>query len=460
MANHLYGYSSSSSPSPSASTLHYLDSDSTSHSHLLHHLQPYVPSTAASAAAVAAAAAAAKRTSQALYHQSILDAHNTIGQIEAWYSTSSLVKRPRVESASNLPIYPQRPGEKDCAHYMLTRTCKFGESCKFDHPIWVPEGGIPYWKEVPPLDGGESLPERVGELDCPYFLKTQRCKFGSKCKFNHPKDKLATFGDSENIQVLPERPSEPPCAFYMKTGQCKFGATCKFNHPKDIQIPSSAQDNAICEQIETGGASEDPKPALYLNTKGLPVRPGEVDCPFYLKTGSCKYGSTCRYNHPDRNAFNPPAAAIGHSLIASATPAASIYQAIDPRLTQSTLLAQSTLPMLGVAPTVYPQRPGQSECDYYMKTGECKFGDRCRFHHPIDRSASTTNETSQQAVQLTLAGLPRREGSVQCPYYMKTGTCKFGVSCKFDHPPPGEVIAMAAAQGTSRTLGQDERGEH
>ena len=42
-----------------------------------------------------------------------------------------------------------------------------------------------------------------------YFLKTQRCKFGSKCKFNHPKV------SSENADVssgLPERPSEPPCA--------------------------------------------------------------------------------------------------------------------------------------------------------------------------------------------------------------------------------------------------------
>lgn len=84
----------------------------------------------------------------ALYHPSVLGAHNTIGQSEAWFSTNSLAKRPRFESASNLPIYPQRPGEKDCAHYMLTRTCKFGDSCKFDHPIWVPEGGIPDWKEV------------------------------------------------------------------------------------------------------------------------------------------------------------------------------------------------------------------------------------------------------------------------------------------------------------------------
>lgn len=80
----------------------------------------------------------------ALYHQSLLAAHNTIG-----YSTNPLVKRPRFESTSSLlPVYPQRPGEKDCAHYMLTRTCKFGDSCKFDHPMWVPEGGIPDWKEV------------------------------------------------------------------------------------------------------------------------------------------------------------------------------------------------------------------------------------------------------------------------------------------------------------------------
>ncbi|XP_062113036.1 grpE protein homolog 2, mitochondrial-like [Humulus lupulus] len=67
---------------------------------------------------------------------------------EAWYSANALAKRFRYESASNLPIYPQRPGEKDCVHYMQTRTCKFGDSCKFDHAIWVPEGGILVWKEL------------------------------------------------------------------------------------------------------------------------------------------------------------------------------------------------------------------------------------------------------------------------------------------------------------------------
>ncbi|XP_021597348.1 zinc finger CCCH domain-containing protein 37-like isoform X1 [Manihot esculenta] len=340
---------------------------------------------------------------------------------EAWYSANSLAKRSRFESASNLPIYPQRPGEKDCAYYMLTRTCKFGDSCKFDHPIWVPEGGIPNWTEVPPVATVESLPQRLGQPDCPYFLKTHRCKYGLKCKFNHPTEKLALDGlENNDVSALPERPSEPTCAFYMKTGICKFGATCKFHHPKDIQIlsgqengnsvqtESAVQIDEITGHVNAAQASISFNPALFHNSKGLPMRLGELDCPFYLKTGSCKYGAICRYNHPDRNAINPPAAAVGHPIVATlaanlnigVVPAASIYQFMDPRLAHSTL---------GVGSTVYPQRPGQTECDYYMKTGECKFGERCKFHHPIDRSAWMAMQAQAQTVKLTLAGLPRRE---------------------------------------------------
>ncbi|KAI5674816.1 hypothetical protein M9H77_15180 [Catharanthus roseus] len=386
--------------------------------------------------------------SEALYHQNIMGACNMIGPTEAWFSTNPLAKRPRFESASHLPIYPQRPGEKDCAYYMLTRTCKFGDSCKFDHPIWVPEGGIPDWKEVPMIANGEFLPERPGVPDCPYFVKTQRCKFGSRCKFNHPKDETSPLGSMESVHVvmLPDRPSEPPCAFYMKTGKCKYGATCKFHHPKDLQIPVTAQENNSAE--EAGVADNETansffSPAVMHNSKGLPVRLGEVDCPFYLKTGSCKYGATCRYNHPDRNTINPPAASPAqHLKFGVVSPAASILQSFDSRLTQAPL-------HFGLGTTIYPQRPGEIECDFYMKTGDCKFGQRCRFHHPFDRSV-LAQEAQMQSVKLTLAGLPRREGAVHCPYYMKTGTCKYGATCKFDHPPPGEVMASSA-------VGEDEK---
>ncbi|KAK1267896.1 Zinc finger CCCH domain-containing protein 37 [Acorus gramineus] len=398
-----------------------------------------------------------RSTSDAFYHQNLLGTHSAVGQNEALYPANSLVKRPRLEVASNLPVYPQRPGEKDCAHYMMTRTCKFGDSCRFDHPIWVPEGGMPDWKEVPFIPA-DSLPENPGEPDCPYFMKTQRCKFGMRCKFNHPKDNLIMERPAD-ASVLPERPSEPICSFYSKTGKCKFGATCKFHHPKDLQPPAAEQDPESGGQIESVVNNDEKAtvnakpsktfiavpPAIFHNSKGLPIRPGETDCPFYLKTGSCKYGTSCRYNHPDRYSYPPTAASLGHAIMASTAaglsygainPAAAIMSSVDPHWTQTTM---------GLAPAIYPQRPGQAECDYYMKTGQCKFGERCKFHHPTDWMGQASNQT----VKLTLAGLPRREGVSNCPFYMKTGTCKYGASCRFDHPPPGEVIAMVAAQGAS-----------
>lgn len=41
----------------------------------------------------------------------------------------------------------------------------------------------------------------------------------------------------------------------------------------------------------------------------------------------------------------------------------------------------------------FPERPGQPVCQYYMKTGDCKFGSSCKFHHPADWIASKTDCT-------------------------------------------------------------------
>ncbi len=35
-----------------------------------------------------------------------------------------------------------------------------------------------------------------------------------------------------------------------------------------------------------------------LPPQNFPVRPNAVDCEFYVKTGKCKYGETCKFNHP------------------------------------------------------------------------------------------------------------------------------------------------------------------
>ena len=34
----------------------------------------------------------------------------------------------------------------------------------------------------------------------------------------------------------------------------------------------------------------------------------------------------------------------------------------------------------------YPERPDEPDCIYYLRTGFCGYGARCRFNHPQDRS--------------------------------------------------------------------------
>ena len=50
------------------------------------------------------------------------------------------------------------------------------------------------------------------------------------------------------------------------------------------------------------------------------------------------------------------------------------------------------------------------------------------------------------------------QGVLHCPFYMKTGTCGYGATCKFDHPPPGEVMASAVAgKETSESGVEDDK---
>lgn len=38
-----------------------------------------------------------------------------------------------------------------------------------------------------------------------------------------------------------------------------------------------------------------------------------------------------------------------------------------------------------------------------------------------------------------------KQDEKECSYYLKTGQCKFGITCKFHHPPPtGETVPASA----------------
>ncbi|XP_010243539.1 PREDICTED: zinc finger CCCH domain-containing protein 32 [Nelumbo nucifera] len=330
------------------------------------------------------------------------------------------------------------------------------------------------------LGSRDSYPERPNEPDCVYFMRTGFCGYGARCRFNHPRDRSAVLGSARpGAGEYPERVGQPVCQYFLKTGTCKFGASCKYHHPRH------------------GGGSAIP---VSLNYHGYPLRPGEKECAYYVKTGHCKFGVTCKFHHPQPAGVSVPApapqfyptvqspsvpsqqyggmsaswqvarspllpgsyvqGAYGHVLLSPGVvpiPGWSPYPApVSPVASPGaqptvgggpiygvTQLSPSTPAYAGPYPPlpssagpsgssqkehVYPERPGQPECQYYMRTGECKFGSSCKYHHPLEWITPKTN------CVLSPMGLPLRPGAQPCTFYTQHGVCKFGPTCKFDHP--------------------------
>lgn len=104
----------------------------------------------------------------------------------------------------------------------------------------------------------------------------------------------------------------------------------------------------------------------------------------------------------------------------------------------------------------------------------CKFGGSCKYHHPKQGVGSSS------PIALNFYGYPLRpvcifksfsflslvafekiylstsltvyflQGEKECSYYVKTGQCKFGVTCKYHHPQPAGIpmpgpLSMAAS---------------
>ncbi|KAK4796787.1 hypothetical protein SAY86_029113 [Trapa natans] len=333
--------------------------------------------------------------------------------------------------------YPERPGEPDCSYYIRTGFCRFGATCRFNHPANRK-------LDIDDARTSGEYPERPGEPECQescnflYYLKTATCKFGATCKFHHPKDKAGIEGRvTLNILGYPLRPNEVECAYYLRTGQCKFGNTCKFNHPQhsDMMVPlrgsiyASVQTPTTLGQQPYGGgvagwsrASFIPSPRWQGPSSYAPVilPQGMVSVPAWNTYTSQLQSASSSENLLQTVRNNQLYGTAGQSDFINVRSQGAFPSNYSSSLSVGSYALQRE--------NIFPERPGQPECQFYMKTGDCKFGAVCKFHHPRERSVPPPD------CALSPLGLPLRPGEPLCSFYSRYGICKFGPSCKFDHP--------------------------
>ena len=56
----------------------------------------------------------------------------------------------------------------------------------------------------------------------------------------------STSNSSPLINLLPERPGQRDCAFFLRTGTCRFGSNCRFNHPGLDQRQIMEANHMVC----------------------------------------------------------------------------------------------------------------------------------------------------------------------------------------------------------------------
>ncbi|CAH8320738.1 unnamed protein product [Eruca vesicaria subsp. sativa] len=308
--------------------------------------------------------------------------------------------------------YPERAGAPDCAYYMRTGVCGYASRCRFNHPPH------PSTVEATVRATGH-YPERHGSLPCQFYLKTGTCKFGASCKFHHPRNAAGSSSISHvpplSVCGYPLRLGVNECSYFLKTGQCKFGITCKFHHPQPAAPAATLPPPASAHQFYPSVRQQSLIPGPP-SSNLRPLLPGSylqgTYGPLLLTTpGVLPIQAWSPYSAPVSPALSPGATSLygGVTHLSSTTP---------------------SLPRVGVVQKVesFPERPGQPACQYYLKTGDCKFGTSCKFHHPRDWVPTRPN------CVLSSLGLPIRSGVQHCTFYVQNGFCKFGSTCKFDHP--------------------------
>ncbi|CAA7049469.1 unnamed protein product [Microthlaspi erraticum] len=345
---------------------------------------------------------------------------NSTGPIRSSEKIEDTFRRMKVneDNMEQSSPYPDRPGERDCPFYLRTGQCGYGNSCRYNHPLtYLPQAVIYHRDE---------LPERIGQPDCEYYLKTGACKYGATCKYHHPKDRNGAGPVLFNVLGYPMRQGEKPCPYYMQTGMCRFGVACKFHHPH----PQSHNAHS------TYGMSSFPS-AGYPYAGGLPMM-SLPPASYGVMPPPATYGAMSRSQVPQPQAtYMPFMVAPSQGLL---PPQGWATYMSNPMYNVKSQPESSSSASVPVAVTSHHHQSfsERAECRFFMNTGTCKYGDDCKYSHPKERMLLSQPNLLNPVV------LPYRPGQPACGNFKAYGFCKYGANCKFDHSVSSLPTAYAS----------------
>jgi hypothetical protein len=95
-----------------------------------------------------------------------------------------------------------------------------------------------------------------------------------------------------------EEPNETPIQDLSASAK-RPHADDKDRAPKLMRVDAAAHNSP--ENSRDGAKLAAPPGSVVYTSDGYPIRPGEQDCDYYLKRGSCGYGWSCKFNHPEKH---------------------------------------------------------------------------------------------------------------------------------------------------------------
>jgi len=228
-------------------------------------------------------------------------------------------------------------------------------------------------------------------------------------------------------------------------------------------------------------------------SEGLPVRPGAQPCSYYMKTGRCKFGATCKFTHPPNSspmshqtppqlrspqshfggsptrfpepyksepydpyaggspvmpsarqpAFTPYESVAGgyRNPIKPASPPPSFMNFAQPYSPPASTPPYSAYSPMGGPPAGYPPPAIDPHARGYAGS-VAGWGARNAFTQNCPTFVSNGSCPEGNKCRFKhpkLSSYPRRPGQPACRHFLIHQRCDFGNTCKFDHPPPGAI---------------------